>query len=63
MGLLDRPLLDREGKSVGTDFDGSATFGLSVRRVKGIVTATATKNFTGDTSEFSAPKKVVSKGR
>ena len=47
-----------EKKSVTTDASGNASFSLRVRRASGVVTATAT-DASGNTSEFSAPKKVV----
>jgi trimeric autotransporter adhesin len=59
---------DNEGKkfigqkSVTTDGSGNATFTFSPSSKVGVgqtITASATKNTTGNTSEFSAPRKVV----
>jgi CSLREA domain-containing protein len=63
--LFSNPTGDAEGKtfiaetSVATDASGNASFTLRAKRVSGVVTATATNFSSGDTSEFSAPKKVV----
>ncbi len=46
-------------QSVTTDAQGNAFFSIRVPRASGFVTATATNDATGDTSEFSAAKKVV----
>ena len=46
-------------QSVTTDAQGNASFSIRVPRASGFVTATATSDATDDTSEFSAPKKVV----
>jgi titin len=53
-------------KSVSTDGSGNATFTFKPARKVGrgaSITATATNQFSGDTSEFSAGKKVVLKRR
>jgi len=50
-------------KRVSTDDVGKVTFTFRPQkptRVKNTVTATATRSATGDTSEFSSPRKVVS---
>ena len=49
-------------KVVATDASGEATFSfrLAAKVRKGVITATATNEVTSDTSEFSAPRKVVS---
>lgn len=50
-------------KSVKTDGTGNASFAFSTTKKVKVgqnITATATKSSTGDTSEFSAPRKVVS---
>lgn len=44
---------------VETDSQGNASFSIRARRLKGHITATATNDATGDTSEFSAAKPVV----
>ena len=44
------------------DTSGNATFAFKPKKKVGVgrtITATATNEFTGDTSEFSAPKKVA----
>ena len=47
-------------RSVTTDDGGDASFTFRIRkRTGGQITATATSGSTGDTSEFSAPRKVV----
>ena len=46
-------------QSVTTDAQGNASFSIRVPRASGFVTATVTGDATNDTSEFSAPKKVV----
>ena len=46
-------------QSVTTDAQGNVSFSIRVPRASGFVTATATSDATDDTSEFSAPKKVV----
>ena len=48
--------------TVTTDSSGNASFVFRPKRRVGAgknITATATRNSTGDTSEFSAPRKVV----
>jgi hypothetical protein len=66
--FLSSPQDTNEGKRlvsqkvVSTDTSGTATFVFSPEKAVGVghtVTATATKNATVDTSEFSASKKVV----
>jgi hypothetical protein len=49
-------------RSVSVDGSGNASFSFKPKKKVGAgqnITATATNDFTGDTSEFSAPKKVV----
>ena len=49
-------------RSVSVDTSGNVTFAFKPKEKVGggrTITATATNEFTGDTSEFSAPKKVV----
>jgi hypothetical protein len=46
-------------RSVTTDPQGNASFSIRVPKASGFVTATATNDATGDTSEFSLPKRVV----
>jgi hypothetical protein len=49
-------------KSVYTNGSGNVSFTFSTKKaikVGQTITATATNNSSGDTSEFSAPKKVV----
>ena len=49
-------------RSVSVDTSGNATFAFKPKKKVGVgrtITATATNEFTGDTSEFSAPKKVA----
>jgi hypothetical protein len=62
--FFSNPRGDAEGKtfigetSVSTDSSGDASFTFK-KKVRGaLITATATKFLTGDTSEFSDPKKV-----
>jgi hypothetical protein len=65
--LYANPAGEDEGKKylgqktgVTTDDDGDASFAFKTRkRIGGQITATAIKDPTGDTSEFSPPKKVV----
>lgn len=45
--------------SVRTDAVGNASFGLKARNLRGFISATATNDATGDTSEFSKAKKVM----
>lgn len=45
--------------SVRTDASGNASFGLKARKLRGFISATATNDATGDTSEFSKAKKVI----
>ncbi|MDP8901274.1 MAG: hypothetical protein M3N33_09065 [Actinomycetota bacterium] len=45
--------------SVRTDASGNASFGLKARKFRGFISATATNDATGDTSEFSKAKKVI----
>jgi CSLREA domain-containing protein len=45
--------------SVRTDASGNASFGMKARKLRGFISATATNDSTGDTSEFSLAKKVV----
>ncbi len=45
--------------SVRTDAVGNASFGIKARKLRGFISATATNDATGDTSEFSKAKKVV----
>ncbi len=47
--------------SVTTDASGNASFGMRARKLRGFISATATKVSTGDTSEFSEAKKVARK--
>jgi hypothetical protein len=49
-------------KRLTTDASGNASFTFSTKKAVALgtsITATATKNSMGDTSEFSAPRKVV----
>ncbi len=46
-------------QSVTTDAQGNASFSIRVPKTRGFVTATATNDATGDTSEFSAARKVA----
>ena len=69
--LFSNPSGTDEGKtfigqrSVVTDSSGNTSFSIKVRRsaapVGSAITAIATNDSTGDTSEFSAPKTVVAK--
>ena len=47
--------------SVRTDASGNASFGLKARKLRGFVSATATNDATGDTSEFSKARKAIRK--
>ena len=46
-------------KIVTTGSDGKVSFAFK-KVARGAITATATNEVTGDTSEFSAPRRVVS---
>ncbi len=46
-------------KEVTTGSEGKASFSFKGKVRKGVMTATATNEATGDTSEFSAPRRVV----
>ena len=62
--LFSNPGGDPEGKkflgqkTVTTDGNGDASFSFKSKVRNGTVTATATNDATGDTSEFSSPRKV-----
>jgi len=47
--------------SVTTDASGNASFGIKARKLRGVISATATNDATGDTSEFSNFKQVLRK--
>jgi trimeric autotransporter adhesin len=62
--LFSNPAGDAEGrkflgqKTVTTGASGDASFSFKKKVRGGIITATATNDATGDTSEFSAPRRV-----
>ena len=66
--FFSNPTGEKEGKKfigekvVATDASGAATFSFrpAAKIHKGVITATATNEVTSDTSEFSAPRRVVS---